>query len=59
MEGMVRYVLPTLFLLALISAENQDEPSRLRSIWEPVLIIASFWMQYLLMGAFLHGFWVA
>jgi hypothetical protein len=57
-EGMIRYVLPSLFLLALISSENQDPPAP-RSVWEPVLIVISFWMQYLLMGSFLHGFWLA
>jgi hypothetical protein len=57
-EGMVRYVLPSLFLLALISSENQNPPPS-RSVWEPVLIVISFWMQYLLMGSFLHGFWLA
>jgi hypothetical protein len=59
MEGMVRYVLPSLFLLAVILAENRTETARPRPIWEPVLIVGSFWIQYLLMSSFLHGYWVA
>jgi hypothetical protein len=59
MEGMVRYVLPSLFLVAVILAENRTPPSRPRTIWEPVLLVISLWVQYLLMSAFLHGYWVA